>query len=134
MTHAKSARHQRPTGLPHDPYWVPLGYLGHRTRGPIRIRFVIPSVRPGDYTIGFWCRRCAPPEGATFTSAYPGTAWTNTRFSKVIRVVRTQPATKRALCPSNDGRNRLAVFGAIGALGLVVLTLLRWRHRMAGRG
>lgn len=61
MTAARSPRHQRPTGPPHDPRWIPLGPLGHRRPGVIRFRFTVPDVRPGDYTFGFWCRRCAPP-------------------------------------------------------------------------
>ena len=132
MTHAKAARHQRPTGLPSDPLWVPLGRLDHRTRGPIRIRFVIPNVRPGTYTIGFWCRQCAPPQGATFTSAYPGTAWTNTKYSKVLRVVRPRSPTKGAVA-SDGGTDRLLLFGAIAAGAIVMLTLSRHRHRTGRR-
>ena len=43
MTHAKSARHQRPTGLPHDPLWLPLGRLQQDTTGVIRLRFAVPT-------------------------------------------------------------------------------------------
>ena len=86
MTAARSPRHQRPTGVPTDPRWIPLGRLAHRRSGVIHFRFTVPDIRAGDYTLGFWCRKCAPPRGATFTAAYPGTEWTGNAFSKVIRV------------------------------------------------
>lgn len=72
MTHAKSPLHQTSTGPPRDPSWVPVGRLRHPHAGVFKFSFVIPNVAPGRYTIGFWCIPCAPPKGATFTTAYPG--------------------------------------------------------------
>ena len=118
MTAARSPRHQRPTGLTDDPRWIPLGPLGHRQAGVIHFRFTVPDVPPGDYTIGFWCRKCAPPEGATFTDAYPGTEWTDAPFSKVVRVVGpAAPAADRR----GDTGTRTPLFAALAALVAAVM-------------
>ena len=127
MTAARSPRHQRPTGLPGDPRWILLRPLAHRRSGVIRFRFTVPDVRPGDYTLGFWCRKCAPPRGATFTAAYPDTEWANTPFSKVLRVLR--PAGHPADGAPDVGLATwvllfAAVAGLIGA-GLGATGLLR---------
>jgi hypothetical protein len=127
MTRAKSGLHQRPTGLPHDPLWVPLGPLRHDASGMIRLRFTVPDVQRGDYTIGFWCRKCAPPQGATFTSAYPGTRWRNASFSKVLRIYRRP--TPAVLSPSGTSRTGgvVATVAAATAAGCLLLWLYRRR-------
>jgi hypothetical protein len=87
MALARSARVQRPTGPPHDRRIVALGPLRLDRPGIAKLSFVVPRVRPGDYTIGFWCRPCAPPTGAFFTTAQPGQRWT----PKQRRIVRISP-------------------------------------------
>jgi hypothetical protein len=42
---------------------------------------------PGDYTIGFWCKPCAPPAGAFFTTAQPGQPWTPQQ-RRIVRISR----------------------------------------------
>jgi hypothetical protein len=76
MALARSGRAQRPTGPPHNRSIIPLGRLHLEHAGVARLSFVVPHVRPGDYTLGFWCKPCAPPSGAFFTTAPPGQRWT----------------------------------------------------------
>jgi hypothetical protein len=90
------------------------------------MRFVLPHVRPGLYTTGFWCVPCAPPEGSTFTSEYPG--FTNGAiaghpYSKVLRVLRPNAGPGSAT-------PRVAVAAAVVALiaSAVTVAILR-RHR-----
>jgi hypothetical protein len=129
MMHARSPRHQRPTGVPDDPLWIPLGPLRHARSGVIRFRFTVPDVPPGDYTIGFWCRQCAAPKGATFTSAYPGTEWTSVGFAKVIRVVRRRAHAAGAATGTST---RVPLTVALAALVLVgALATLRCKRRGA---
>jgi hypothetical protein len=125
MTAARSPRHQRPTGLPDDPRWIPLGPLVHRQAGVIHFRFTVPDVRPGDYTLGFWCRKCAPPRGTTFTGAYPGTEWKDSAFSKVVRVV--SPAAPAAERRSRTGTPTplVAAFAALVAAVMIATVALR---------
>jgi hypothetical protein len=126
MTRAKSGLHQRPTGLPHDPLWVPLGRLRHEASGMIRLHITIPDVQPGDYTIGFWCRKCAPPQGANFTSAYPGTRWRNASFLKVLRIYRNP--TPAVVSPSGTSRAGEVVATAVAlTAGCLLLWLCRRR-------
>ena len=73
---ARSGGVQRPTGPPHDNRIIELGGLRLDRPGAVRLSFVVPRVPPGDYTIGFWCKPCAPPRGAFFTTARPGERWT----------------------------------------------------------
>jgi hypothetical protein len=55
----------------------------------VRLSFIVPRVRPGDYTIGFWCKPCAPPAGAFFTTAQPGQRWTpRQRRIEIVRISR----------------------------------------------
>ena len=55
--------------------------------------------------------KCAPPQGATFTSAYPGTRWRNASFSKVLRIY--QRPTPAALSPSGPSRVGVVVAAAV---------------------
>jgi hypothetical protein len=87
MALARSASRQRPTGPPHNRRIIPLGPLRLGHRAVARLRFIVPRVRPGDYTIGFWCKPCAPPAGAFFTTAHPGQRWTP-RQRRIVRVSR----------------------------------------------
>jgi hypothetical protein len=84
---ARSGRVQRPTGPPHDGRIIPIGRLRLEHRGVARLWFVVPHVRPGDYTLGFWCKPCAPPEGAFFTTAPPGQHWTSGQH-RIVRISR----------------------------------------------
>src|SRR4051794_10790039 len=95
---ARSGAHQTSTGPPRDPRWIRVGPLvraGSKMGREARISFVLPARLPaGDYTTGFWCRPCAPPKGATFTSAQPGQRWSpNARLQKIIRVLAPKPPT-----------------------------------------
>jgi len=87
MALARSSRVQRPTGPPHDRRIIPLGPLRLDHPGVVRMSFVVPRVTPGDYTIGFWCKPCAPPQGAFFTTARPGQRWTPTQ-RRIVRISR----------------------------------------------
>lgn len=118
MDLAKSGRHQRPSGQPTDPGWVSLGPLGHSAAGVVRFAFVVPDVRPGAYTVGIWCRQCAPPQGATFTVADPGTPWRDAKYSKVLRIsARERPAPIRRGRGISRSALALAVVAAFGLLG-----------------
>jgi hypothetical protein len=69
---AKLQNHLRSRGRPRDARWLPLGPPRQTENGVIRIWITVPDVPSGDYTVGFWCRTCAPPKGDFFTSAFPG--------------------------------------------------------------
>jgi hypothetical protein len=86
MSHAKSPSRQTPTGPPRDPAWIPLGRLHQDHAGVGRVVFTIPGVRPGSYTLGYWCIPCAPPQGATFTQAYPGHSANDRPYTDILRV------------------------------------------------
>ncbi len=125
MGHARGARHQIPTGPPVDPAWIPLGRLRQDPSGVARIRFAVPDVAPGDYTIGFWCIPCAPPQGATFTQAYPGTHPTGRRFGKILIVEPNQ-----ATVPAGGGKQGLvAAVGVGAALVCAAAAGLTWSRR-----
>jgi hypothetical protein len=87
MALARSASHQRPTGPPRNPTIITLGTLRLDQPGVASLSFIVPRVRPGDYTIGFWCKPCAPPRGAFFTTAQPGRRWTP-RQRRIVRISR----------------------------------------------
>jgi hypothetical protein len=76
MALARSPRIQRPTGPPHNRRIIPLGPVHLDHPAVLRVTFRVPRVPPGDYTIGFWCKPCAPPRGAFFTTARPDQHWT----------------------------------------------------------
>lgn len=136
MDRAKSGRHQVPSGRPTDPRWIPLGPLRHTSAGVIRFAFVVPAVRPGDYTVGFWCRQCAPPRGATFTSAYPGTRWRDARYSKVLRISaverRASLAPERGISPSELVLAAVAL-GLLGGGGIWLSRRRALGHSARGR-
>lgn len=88
MALARSSRVQRPTGPPLNRRIVLLGALRLSHPGVARLAFVVPRVAPGDYTIGFWCRPCAPPAGAFFTTAQPGERWKQRRPARILRISR----------------------------------------------
>jgi hypothetical protein len=121
MDRAKSARHQLPSGRPTDPRWIPLGPLHHTSAGVISFGFDVPVVSTGDYALGVWCRQCAPPRGATFTLAYPGTPWRNAQYSKALRIARRERPPPPSSAPAIS-RSRVALvavaLGLIGCLGL----------------
>jgi hypothetical protein len=87
MALAHSARVQRPTGPPRNRRIVPLASVRLRRPGILRVAFRVPHVRPGNYTIGFWCRPCAPPRGSFFTTARPHQRWTPSQH-KIVRITR----------------------------------------------
>jgi hypothetical protein len=88
MALAHSSRTQRPTGPPRNPRILPLGSL-HLARPAIAtLSFTVPRVPAGDYTIGFWCKPCAPPRGAFFTTAQPRERWKPTRPARILRISR----------------------------------------------
>jgi hypothetical protein len=87
MALARSGRVQRPTGPPHNRRIIPLGRLRLEHPGFAQLWFVVPHVRPGDYTLGFWCKPCSPPAGAFFTTAPPGRRWTPTQH-RIVRISR----------------------------------------------
>jgi hypothetical protein len=88
MALARSPRVQRPTGPPRNRRIVPLGPLRLVRPAVARLSFMVPRVPPGDYTIGFWCKPCAPPRGAFFTTAQPHERWKPERPARILRVSR----------------------------------------------
>lgn len=52
----------------------------------LEIRFRVPHVKAGDYTIAFWCRTCAKG-GDFFASTLWGAAWTGAAGT-VLRITR----------------------------------------------
>jgi hypothetical protein len=88
MKLARSSRVQRPTGPPRKPRIVALGPLRLTRPAMARLTFIVPRVPPSDYTIGFWCKPCAPPAGAFFTTAQPGEHWKDTRPARIVRIGR----------------------------------------------
>jgi hypothetical protein len=129
MTAAKSARSQRPTGRPTDRRWRPLGRLRRDAGGVPRITFTVPNVPSGDYTIGFWCKPCAPPEGATFTGAYPGRRWTGKAFSMILRVYR--PTASRTT-PNQGGSSTIWAVALVAVASTVMLGVAYLRRRLSG--
>jgi len=63
---------------------VRLGPMGIDANGVWSIDFRVPKVRPGLYTIAFFCRPCG---NTYFSSALPGTPWTG-KPSGVLKVRR----------------------------------------------
>jgi hypothetical protein len=88
MVLARSSRVQRPTGPPHNSRIVLLGALRLTHPAVAKLTFIVPRVLLGDYTIGFWCRPCAPPAGAFFTTAQPGERWKQRRPARILRISR----------------------------------------------
>jgi hypothetical protein len=88
MALARSARVQRPTGPPTNRHIVPIGEIRLKRKAVARLTFVVPRVRPGDYTIGFWCKPCAPPRGSFFTTARPDQHWTPNQ-RRIVRISRS---------------------------------------------
>lgn len=86
MALARSSRVQRPTCPPRNPRIVALGPLRLTRPAVARLSFIVQRVPPGDYTIGFWCKRCAPPAGAFFTTAQPGERWKPRRPARILRI------------------------------------------------
>ncbi len=84
---ARSARAQRPTGPPRNRRISLLGPLHLDSPGIASLSFTVPHVPPGDYTIGFWCRPCAPPAGAFFTTAQHGQQWAP-KQRRILRIRR----------------------------------------------
>src|SRR2546426_11157592 len=87
MALARSSRVQRPSGPPHNSRIIPLGPLRLDHPGVATLSFPVPHVQPGDYTLGFWCKPCAPPKGAFFTTAQPGQRWTP-RQDRIVHISR----------------------------------------------
>jgi hypothetical protein len=87
MALARSSRVQRSTGPPHNPRVIRVGALHLDHPGVARLTFIVPHVPPGDYTIGFLCKPCAPPAGAFFTTAQPGQRWTPHQ-RRIVRISR----------------------------------------------
>jgi hypothetical protein len=86
---ARSSRAQRPTGPPRNRRIVALGPLRLSNPAVAKLSFTVPRVPPGDYTIGFWCKPCAPPRGAFFTTAQPHERWTPKRPARILRISRS---------------------------------------------
>jgi hypothetical protein len=126
MTAAKSPRNQRPTGRPTDPRWEPIGRLRRDPSGVPRITFTVPNVPAGDYTVGFWCKPCASPEGATFTGAYPGRLWTGKAFSMILRVYRP---TANASIRSHGGSHAIWAVPVLGVVSALAIAFGYLRHR-----
>ncbi len=63
---------------------VRLGPMGIDANGVWSIDFRVPKVRPGLYTIAFFCRPCG---NTYFSSVLPGTPWTG-KPSGVLKVRR----------------------------------------------
>jgi hypothetical protein len=53
----------------------------------IGVRFRVPRVTPGDYTIGLWCSTCSHGHGDFFASALWGEPWTGAP-GRVLRITR----------------------------------------------
>jgi hypothetical protein len=132
---AKRQTHLRATGPPTDARWLPLGRLSRDARGAVRFAFVVPRVEAGDYTIGFWCRPCAPPAGDYFTSARPDERWTGQPYHVVLRIAAVEAPPRRAE-PSSSGREdggsgpdvTLIVSSALALLALAAtVAALRYR-------
>jgi hypothetical protein len=87
MALARSALVQRQTGPPQNRRILPLGPLRLDRPRVARLSFTVPHVSPGDYTMGFWCKPCAPPAGAFFTTAQPGQHWTP-KQRRILRISR----------------------------------------------
>jgi len=88
MALARSSRVQRSTGPPRNRRIIPLGPLRLAHPAVARLLFTVPRVPPGDYTIGFWCKPCAPPRGAFFTTAQPHEQWKPKRPARILRIGR----------------------------------------------
>lgn len=63
---------------------VRLGQMGIDEQGVWSIAFRVPKIRPGLYTIAFFCVPCG---NTSFASTLPGTRWTG-RPGRVLKVKR----------------------------------------------
>jgi hypothetical protein len=136
MRLAKSGAHQRSTGPPRDSRWIRIGPLlepGSQTGREAHLSFVLPgTLPPNDYTTGFWCRPCAPPKGATFTSAQPGQSWSpDARLQTILRVLPLTPASpNEALAPASESEWRWLALAGVACVLVASGFLI---HRYARR-
>jgi hypothetical protein len=136
---AKLQNHLRSRGRPPDT-WLPLGPSRQDEHGVVRMWIEVPQVPNGDYTVGFWCRRCALPKGDYFTSAFPGQRWTGRPHYTILRVTKPRPpvseAAAAARAPERDsgGYSWVLALGGVGALALAAALLgLRRRSSRSAR-
>lgn len=66
---------------------VRLGNARYVSGGRIGVRFRVPAVTPGNYTIGLWCSTCYHGRGDFISSALWGEAWTGVA-GNVLRITR----------------------------------------------
>jgi hypothetical protein len=121
---AKLQNHLRSRGRPRDARWRPLGPPSQDEHGVIRMWITVPEVPISDYTVGFWCKKCAPPKGDFFTSAFPGQRWSGRPHYTILRVTEPHPPLSEAVPATptsgsgSDSRVWLLVSGSVGALAL----------------
>lgn len=120
---AKLQNHLRSRGRPPDT-WLPLGRPRQNEKGVVRMWIAVPQVPDGDYTVGFWCRKCGFPKGDYFTSAFPGERWSGRRHYTILRVTKSRPPVSAAspATPTpgsgSGSHDWLLAWGSLGALAL----------------
>jgi hypothetical protein len=129
---AKLQNKLRSRGRPRDPRWLPLGPPRQDEHGVIRMWITVPQVPNGDYTVGFWCKKCALPKGDFFTSAFPGQRWSGRRHYTILRVTEPRPPLSEAVPAtptSGSGSENRVWLLALGSIGALALAAALWRLR-----
>jgi hypothetical protein len=134
---AKLQNHLRSRGRPNDPRWLPLGPPRHDKGGVVRMWVRVPQVPIGDYTVGFWCKKCAPPKGDFFTSAFPGQRWSGRRHYTILRVTEPRPPLSEAVPAtptSGSGSGTFTWLLTMVSVSAVTPAVVLWRLRTRGQG
>ncbi len=132
---AKRQTNLRSRGRPGDARWLPLGPPRQTEAGVVRMWITVPEVPSGDYTVGFWCKKCGPPKGDFFTSAFPDERWSGRPHYTILRVTEPRPPLSEAapVTPTSDSgsesRAWLLALGSVGGALALVAALWRLRRR-----
>jgi hypothetical protein len=129
---AKRQTNLRSRGRPRDARWLPLGPPRQDEHGVIRMWITVPQVPNGDYTVGFWCKKCALPEGDFFTSAFPGQRWSGRPHYTILRVKEPRPPLSEAAPAtptSGSGSASRVWLLALGGVGALALAAAIWGLR-----
>jgi hypothetical protein len=132
LSRAKLQTNFRSRGRPRDARWLPLGPPRQNEDGVVRMWFTVPQVPIGDYTVGFWCKKCAPPKGDFFTSAFPGERWSGRRHYTILRVTEAPSPLSEAVPgtpTSGSGSESRVWLLALGSVGALALAAAIWSPR-----
>jgi hypothetical protein len=134
---AKLQNKLRSQGRTRDARWLPLGPPRQNENGVVWMWIRVPQVPNGDYTVGFWCKKCALPKGDFFTSAFPGQRWSGRPHYTILRVTEPRPPLSEAVPAtptSGSGSGTFTWLLTMVSVSAVTLAVVLWRLRTRGQG